>query len=323
MNNIGYIYKITNNINKHSYVGQTQYFYEIRWKEHKTRYNNENSKSYNISLYKAFRKYGIENFSFEVIEECEHKKLDEREIFWIKYYDTFHNGYNETLGGSGSKIYEIDETLILSLYEKYKTINKVVLETKYNKSIVSAVLKKNNIYILQAQEHQKNKGKHIMVYSLDKTLIKKFNSRSEVGEWLLLMKLSNAKNAMSAGYTVVYKLNNNIHLIYDLIWFYEHDNNIKNFHIDEKSLSNNNINKSTKNTCPICGGYKNSKSQQCINCYNKNKIKKSKIVSKEVLEQDLAELSFVEIGKKYGVSDNAIRKWCKKYNLPYKKYKLS
>ena len=42
-----------------------------------------------------------------------------------------------------------------------------------------------------------------------------------------------------------------------------------------------------------------------------------------MLEQDLAELSFVEIGKKYGVSDNAIRKWCKKYNLPYKKYKLS
>lgn len=47
MNNVGYIYKITNNINGKSYIGQTKHFYEYRWNEHKCRYLNKNSKAYN------------------------------------------------------------------------------------------------------------------------------------------------------------------------------------------------------------------------------------------------------------------------------------
>ena len=45
------------------------------------------------------RKYGIENFTFSVIEECSQEQLNEREIYWIEYYDTYKNGYNSTLGG--------------------------------------------------------------------------------------------------------------------------------------------------------------------------------------------------------------------------------
>jgi len=33
--------------------------------------------------------YGIEKFKFEIIEECEEKQLDEREIYWIDYFDSF------------------------------------------------------------------------------------------------------------------------------------------------------------------------------------------------------------------------------------------
>lgn len=45
-------------------------------------------------------KYGIENFSVQQIEECNISQLDEREIYWIQYYDTYRQGYNSTLGGT-------------------------------------------------------------------------------------------------------------------------------------------------------------------------------------------------------------------------------
>ena len=50
------------------------------------------------------REYGLENFSFDVIEECLEDELNEREIYWIKYYDTYYNGYNRTLGGTGRNL---------------------------------------------------------------------------------------------------------------------------------------------------------------------------------------------------------------------------
>lgn len=42
------------------------------------------------------------------------------------------------------------------------------------------------------------------------------------------------------------------------------------------------------------------------------------IPQKEQLIQDLLKYPMIQIGKKYNVSDNAVRKWCKKYDLPYK-----
>lgn len=85
------IYKITNLINNKSYIGQSINI-KRRWREHK-RMTGKNL------MYEDMKKFKIENFSFEVIEECLIDKLDEREIYWIKYYDTYNNGYNLTTGG--------------------------------------------------------------------------------------------------------------------------------------------------------------------------------------------------------------------------------
>lgn len=90
------IYKITNNINNHCYIGQSIDI-EKRWKDHKKPYNWK--REHNKPLYLAFQKYGIENFSFEVIEECTTKQLDLKEKYWIDYYDSYNNGYNMTTGG--------------------------------------------------------------------------------------------------------------------------------------------------------------------------------------------------------------------------------
>lgn len=92
------IYKITNTINHKVYIGQSKNIIR-RWQAHKNRAFVPN-KEYDKYLYRAFRKYGIDVFTFEIIEECAIEKLDEREKYYILQYhsciDTY--GYNETCG---------------------------------------------------------------------------------------------------------------------------------------------------------------------------------------------------------------------------------
>ena len=94
------IYKITNQINEHSYIGLSTHI-EDRWRYHKTPYNWEREKD--KSLYKAINKYGIDNFNFEILEECSIEELSEKEKYYIKKYDTFYNGYNMTAGGENNQ----------------------------------------------------------------------------------------------------------------------------------------------------------------------------------------------------------------------------
>lgn len=88
------IYKITNLQNGHCYIGQSVDIAR-RWSEHKT--NSKGGCKY--PLYLAFQKYGLDNFSFEVLEECKIEELDLKEIAFIKEFDSYNNGYNLTTGG--------------------------------------------------------------------------------------------------------------------------------------------------------------------------------------------------------------------------------
>lgn len=91
------IYKITNVLNQQCYIGQSVDI-EARWSKHLSTYRLKSAPDYKI--YRAMNKYGIENFTFEVIELCDSSLLNEREMYWIKHFDSFNNGYNMTLGGS-------------------------------------------------------------------------------------------------------------------------------------------------------------------------------------------------------------------------------
>lgn len=96
------IYKISNNINKKIYVGQSVNI-EERFSVHKSAY--ERNRHPELPLYKAISKYRLENFSFDVIEECEIKELDEREKYWISVLRSSinENGYNIRAGGDGMR----------------------------------------------------------------------------------------------------------------------------------------------------------------------------------------------------------------------------
>lgn len=88
------IYIIRNKINNHFYIGMSKNI-QLRWRHHINESQNINSKEYEKTLYRAFRKYGIENFSFEILEFCEEQFLREKEIYWINKLDAINQGYNE------------------------------------------------------------------------------------------------------------------------------------------------------------------------------------------------------------------------------------
>ena len=67
--------------------------------------------------------------------------------------------------------------------------------------------------------------------------------------------------------------------------------------------------------CPVCGIKKERNNKICINCFNKKKHQMSACPTKTELSQMIAQHSFEEIGRMYGVTGKAVRKWCDKYNI--------
>ena len=100
------IYKITNKINGHIYIGQTNDF-DRRVKNHINTALRK-WKGYERPLYQAMIKYGVENFTFEIIDTADsYDELNQKEIYYIDYYQSsvdYGKGYNLDLGGhNGNK----------------------------------------------------------------------------------------------------------------------------------------------------------------------------------------------------------------------------
>ena len=93
------IYSIKNTFNEKVYIGCTSKLDpNDRWKQHIQACNRG---EHNL-VYKAMRKYGIENFTFEVIKTLdESDDIFEMEMEYIKQHDSYENGYNMTIGGDG------------------------------------------------------------------------------------------------------------------------------------------------------------------------------------------------------------------------------
>ena len=86
------IYKITNKLNNKCYIRQSANI-EMRWIAH-IQYIQKIDGEDNY-FYQQVRKYGIINFTFEIIEECSIDQLNEREKYWFKQYNCLKpNGYN-------------------------------------------------------------------------------------------------------------------------------------------------------------------------------------------------------------------------------------
>lgn len=177
------IYKITNKLNNHAYIGQSIDI-EGRWKSHKTRAFNSSGREYEKVLYRAFRKYGVKNFKFEVLETIEtldettKDKLNDLEKYYINLYDTCNNGYNESEGGDNTfgdhhgenhpktKLTNEDVYNIRECYKNHEDKDKVF--ERYKNIIGDSGFKKiwngytwNNIHMDVYTEENKNYYKFI------------------------------------------------------------------------------------------------------------------------------------------------------------------
>lgn len=235
------IYKITNLINGKCYIGQSRDINK-RLNAHKTSAFDVLNHSYNNHFYKSIRKYGLENFSFEIIEECSIDQLNEREIYWIDKFNSFFNGYNLTFGGDNSGT-EINKQKIIQIIADLEQTNLIQKE----------IANKNDISEEMVQGI--NTGRywhHNRVYPIRPQKEKQF--------------------------------------------FY----------------------------CVDCGKEISKGSMRCRECEDKHRIipLDKMPVSRDELKQLIRTKSFLEIGRIYKVSDNCIRKWCDKFNLPRKKTEI-
>lgn len=160
----GWIYYIKNKVNGKMYIGKTNNF-ERRKMEHF--YKAESCPI----LQRAFYKYGKENFEMVPLltfKAANNKVLNlilnQLEIFYIKKYDTFYNGYNATKGGDGHSGYIPKESTRrkIGLHHKGKI---VTVETR-NKQSVAAYKSQNWI----------NTEKSILIYDLEGKFIKEYQS---------------------------------------------------------------------------------------------------------------------------------------------------
>lgn len=171
-----YIYKITNSINGKSYIGKTTHTIEERWKQHIR--DSKRERCEKRPLYDAFNKYGIENFLVEQIEECSQENLSEREKYWIEYYHTYSNGYNATMGGDGSCLYNYEEISKL-LKQGIPTIE-ISKKIGCCLDIIRLISKKENIEIPSTPS---TSNKEVHQFDKDKNYIQTFKSCADAAKW--------------------------------------------------------------------------------------------------------------------------------------------
>lgn len=172
---MGYIYCITNLINGKQYVGQTIRSLEERFKDHSHQaYSSGNE---DRPICRAIRKYGIENFKIEELEQVENDLLNEREIYWIQELQTFgKSGYNATKGGDGHYIYDIDD--FIYLYNMGYSCNAIAKKLGCNRPTVTRVLKAHGIKL-------RSNKRSVAQYDLAGNYIQTFDTIREAAAWII------------------------------------------------------------------------------------------------------------------------------------------
>ena len=153
---MAYIYKITNDINGKVYVGWTSFSIEQRFKLHLSDATKGSMR--HRPLYSAIQKYGKEHFHIEIVEET--TEPQEREQYWIAYYDSYQHGYNATLGGEGRLQYDHDK--IYNLFLEGKGVQEICEIVGCEVTICNNLLKARGI--TKEERIQRGKDKQIEKY---------------------------------------------------------------------------------------------------------------------------------------------------------------
>lgn len=120
MTKLGKIYLISNDVNSKLYVGQTIQTLNKRFNGHCC--YSKSDRSTNMYIKRAIHKYGKDKFHITLIEECPINLLNDREKYWISFYDSYNNGYNLTKGGQDSNyfnLHRLEDTIDIKKFTEY------------------------------------------------------------------------------------------------------------------------------------------------------------------------------------------------------------
>lgn len=184
MTKYGRIYVIRNKINDKVYIGQTHVSLKLRFNNHLSAAR----RGLGYVIGKAIRKHGEENFYIELLEECLIEELNDREIYWIRFFNSTNNkfGYNMSIGGNVTRTTRnLDEQEVLDKFNNGQTSCSIAKELHVHPYKVSAILKKYNIvYGIDKQRTDSTKESMIIdLYNLGYSTIdisKKFNINKSV-----------------------------------------------------------------------------------------------------------------------------------------------
>ena len=168
---MAHIYKVTNTINGKIYIGQTIRPINTRWYFHIYDAMNCNDDYY---LHKAIRKYGADNFTIEEVEECSQSDLNSREIYWIEYFDSFHNGYNLTIGGSGNKT--IDTKRVYKLWDDGLSVLQIAEKMGNARSAIFLILSDYENFSAFEGNKRGSHQKPVLMCDRNGNVLKKFDS---------------------------------------------------------------------------------------------------------------------------------------------------
>jgi group I intron endonuclease len=160
------IYRAINKNNGKCYVGKTVNSLQQRINSHKS---ESNLNRYDVAFHRALRKYGIDMFEWEVLHECYLvEQLNEMERYFIKKFDSYLNGYNETLGGDGQSIgYVAAESTRKKLSIKSTELWKDLNHRKKVSEIQKARWVRNRHKIIEAQKAWASSPKAVHIKSIN------------------------------------------------------------------------------------------------------------------------------------------------------------
>lgn len=130
---MGIIYSFTNLINNKKYIGQSINDDNSRYNNHISAVKHETNSEYNSPLHCAIRKYGIENFKYEILVKdiTEIELLNNLEIYYIQKFDSqIPNGYNIEAGGKNCRKPKTQEQKIKLTWGQAKLSEEEIIELR-------------------------------------------------------------------------------------------------------------------------------------------------------------------------------------------------
>lgn len=223
---------------------------------------------------------------------------------------------------------------VILKYQELKNLNKTGTYFECSSHTIADILRKNNIQILEWKDIDKSNVNKISLYDKENNLLRIFQGRGEVGQWLIDNNLTTQTNIYNAGDIIRQRFRRcNSFELFGYIWKIEKTFDIEYYrnHTNKKArqyyykYGKHKKTKIKRNKCLVCGKTIYLNNTLCKNCENAKRKQeaiqqreKEHNISRETLKQEIRTTPFIKLGEKYNVSDNAIRKWCKSYNLPYK-----